>query len=95
MTIRIANTPVSWSIYEFEGIEPKYTYTQVLDQIVETGYRGTELGPWGFLPTDPARLREELESRALQMVSAFVPVRLVDEATHAAGEAEAIKVGKL
>ena len=29
------------------------------------------------------------------MVSAFVPVKLVDEATHAAGEAEAIKVGKL
>ena len=95
MTIRIANAPVSWSIYEFEGIKPKYSFEEVLDQIAETGYSGTELGPWGFLPTDPAVLRAELEKRNLRMVSAFVPITLVDESTHAAGEAEAIKIGKL
>ena len=34
MTIRIASAPVSWGIYEFEDIEPKYPYAQVLDEII-------------------------------------------------------------
>lgn len=95
MAIKIASAPVSWGIYEFEGIEPKFSYTQVLDEIVETGYTGLELGPYGYLPTDPAALRAELEPRGLQLLSAFVPVKLVDPAAHEAGAAEALKVGKL
>ncbi len=95
MTIRIANAPVSWGIFEFEEIAPKYPFTQVLDEIVATGHTGLELGPWGYLPTDPAVLRPELEKRGLQLLSSYVPVKLVDEAAHAAGEAHALKVGKL
>jgi inosose dehydratase len=95
MTIRIASAPVSWGIYEFEGIEPKFRYTQVLDEIAETGYTGIELGPYGYLPTDPAVLRDELQKRGLQLLSAFVPVRLVDSAAHEAGAQDALKVGRL
>src|SRR5690606_41533473 len=95
MTIRIANAPVSWGIFEFEGTAQKFTYTQVLDEIVETGYSGIELGPWGFLPTDPDKLREELETRNLKLLSSYVPVKLVDRAAHEAGEQHAMKVGKL
>jgi inosose dehydratase len=95
MTIRIASAPVSWGIYEFEGIEPKFKYTQVLDEIVETGYTGIELGPYGYLPTDPAVLRAELDKRGLQLLSAFVPVKLVDASAHEAGALAALKVGKL
>ncbi|MBI1255927.1 MAG: TIM barrel protein [Chloroflexi bacterium] len=95
MTIQIANAPVSWGIYEFEGINPKYPYPVVLDQIVETGYVGLELGPWGYLPTDPEILRPELTKRGLQLLSAFVPVNFADESAHAAGEAHALMVGKL
>jgi inosose dehydratase len=95
MTIKIASAPVSWGIYEFEGIEPKFKYTQVLDEIVETGYTGIELGPYGYLPTDPGALRDELQKRGLQLLSAFVPVRLVDSAAHEAGAQEALKVGRL
>jgi inosose dehydratase len=95
MAIRIANAPVSWAIYEFSEIEQKYTYQRVLDEIAETGYVGTELGPWGFFPTDPDRLRPELEQRGLRMVSAYVPVRFADAADHEAGEAHALKVGRL
>lgn len=95
MSIRIASAPVNWGIYEFEGIEPKYPYPQVLDDIVATGYTGLELGPWGYLPTDPAKLRDELEKRGLQLLSAFVPVPLVDAGAHEAGVAEALKVGRL
>ena len=95
MTIRIASAPVSWGIFEFEGIEPKYPYTRVMDEIAGTGYTGIELGPYGYLPTDPAVLREELDKRGLQLLSAFVPVKLVDASAHAAGAAEALKVGRL
>ena len=58
MTIQLGNAPVSWGIYEFEEIAPKYPYTRVLDEIADTGYTGTELGPWNYLPTDPEVLRE-------------------------------------
>ncbi len=93
--IRVGNAPVSWGIYEFEGSETKYPYTRVLDEIAETGYAGLELGPWGYLPTDPAVLRPELEKHHLQLLSSYVPVKLVDADAHAAGEAHALKVGHL
>ncbi len=95
MTIQIANAPVSWGIYEFEGIAPKYPYTTVLDQIVETGYIGLELGPWGYLPTDPEVLRAELNKRSLKLLSSFVPVNFADESAIDAGEAQAMQVGRL
>jgi inosose dehydratase len=95
MPIRLASAPVSWGIYEFEGIEPKFRYERVLDEIAETGYAGTELGPWGYLPTDPAVLRDALAKRGLKLLSAFVPVRLVDASAHEAGAAAALEVGRL
>lgn len=95
MTIRIANAPVSWGIYEFKDIEPKYPYTRVLDEIAETGHTGLELGPWGYLPTDPDKLRPELDKRDLQLLSSFVPCNFADAKALAATEAHALKVGKL
>ena len=50
----------------------------MLDEIRDTGYAGTELGDWGFMPTDPARLQTELGARRLDLVGAFVPVPLAD-----------------
>lgn len=93
--IRLANAPVSWGIYEFEGIEPRFPYGQVLDEIAAAGYSGTELGPYGYLPTEPERLRAELDARGLALLSAFVPVRLMDPYAHAQAEAEALRVGRL
>ncbi len=95
MTIRMGNAPVSWGIYEFKDIEPKYPYARVLDEIVETGYTGIELGPWGYLPTDPAVLKPELDKRGLQLLSSYVPVKLVDANAHTAGEEHALMVGRL
>lgn len=95
MTIRIANAPVSWGIYEFEGIAQKYPYTQVLDEIAETGHTGLELGPWGYLPTDPDVLRPELDKRGLRLLSSYVPCNFADPNAVEATEAHALKVGKL
>jgi inosose dehydratase len=95
MSIRLANAPVSWGIYEFEGAGQKYTYQRVLDEIAETGYEALELGPWGFLPTDPDVLRAELEKRNLRLLSSFVPVNFADASSLAHGEEHALKVGRL
>ena len=67
----------------------------MLDELVDTGYAGTELGDWAYMPTDAASLREELESRRLTMLGAYVPVAFANADTHAAGEAHALKVARL
>lgn len=95
-TIRIANAPCSWGALEFEGLvgEP-IGYSQMLDELRETGYTGTELGDWGFMPSQPDALRAELERRGLAMVGAFVPVALKHADAHAAGAATAVKTARL
>lgn len=72
----IASAPVSWGI--MESVEPpsEYPYSRVLDEIAKAGYAGTELGPYGFLPSDAAKLREELNKRSLTLCSAFVAIPL-------------------
>lgn len=95
MPIRIANAPVSWGIYEFEGTAQKYPYTQVMDEIKATGYDGLEYGPWGYLPSDPPTLNAELRARGLSLLSAFVPVKLVDPTKHAEALEHALKVGRV
>src|SRR3990172_10438044 len=93
--IRVANAPVSWGVLEFEGTDGRADYSLVLDEIRETGYAGTELGDWGFLPTDPTELRRELGRRELALLGAFVPVALADPRSHAAGREAAVRVARL
>jgi inosose dehydratase len=95
-TIQIANAPCSWGALEFEGMQgEQIAYGQMLDELRATGYTGTELGDWGFMPTDPAALAGELQRRGLAMVGAFVPVALRNPAAHAPGAAAAVKVARL
>lgn len=83
---RIANAPCSWGV--IGGTGPTTSGTQMLDELVAAGYRGTELGDYGFLPTDPERLRAELDRRDLHLLGGFTAVDLrrpgvVDEARDA------------
>ena len=93
--IKIANAPCSWGALEFdlEGEAPGYV--QVLDEIAETGYAGTELGDWGFMPTDPQKLAEEIHGRNLVLLGAFVPVSLRDPSAHEAGIDVAVRTARL
>lgn len=93
--IRIANAPCSWGVLEFDLPGKALGYAQVLDEIKATGYDGTELGDWGFMPTGPAVLRNELQARSLQLLGAFVPVAFSREAAHAEGEERAVRTAKL
>ncbi len=64
----IGNAPCSWGITYPTG--NSYTWQQYLDQVAAAGYRGTELGPFGFLPKDAALLKDELAKRDLTLIGA-------------------------
>ncbi len=95
LMIKIANAPCSWGVLEFALDGQTAGYAQVLDEMQATGYAGTELGDWGFMPTEPARLRAELAARGLALLGAFVPVALAQPAAHAPGEAQALRTAQL
>jgi len=82
MAIQVANAPISWGIMEHVEYPKEYPYTRVLDELVEAGYGGTELGPYAFLPADPAVLRKELDKRSLTLCSAFIDLELGNGAAH-------------
>jgi inosose dehydratase len=93
--IRVANAPCSWGVLEFDLDGQASGGERVLSEMAATGYVGTELGDWGFLPTEPAALKAILDRHGLGMVGAFVPVALRDPAAHAPGAEAAVKVARL
>jgi inosose dehydratase len=94
--IQVANAPCSWGVLEFEEQSAAaYGYGRVLDEMAAAGYAGTELGDWGFMPTDAAALHDDLAARSLALVGAFVPVRLTDPGAREGGEKAAIRTARL
>ena len=91
----VGNAPCSWARWSTRIKARAFRY-QMLDELVETGYTGTELGDWGYMPTDPVQLSEELARRNdVVMLGAFVPVAMKNQAAHAEGTARAVKTAKL
>ena len=93
--IKLANAPCSWGVLEFDLEGKVAPYGQVLEEMRATGYQGTELGDWGFLPTQPNHLSTNLSKYKLDLLGAFVPVNLKDSNTHLKGLAYALKVAGL
>ncbi len=92
--IHAGNAPCSWGVIEnVEG--ERDGYVRVLDEMHETGYAGTELGDWGFMPTNPALLRQELAARNLKLLASWVSVYLHDPARHSESEADAVRTARL
>jgi len=95
-TFRVGNAPCSWGTLEFEDAKgEQIPYNRMLDELVETGYTGVELGDWGYMPTDPPALQQELDRRKLVMLGAFVPVALKHRGCHEAGLQNALKTARL
>jgi inosose dehydratase len=92
--IHIANAPCSWGVIENVAGD-RGGYAVVLDEMQATGYTGTELGDWGFMPTDPDQLRQELNQRKLQLLASWVSVYLHDANRHAQSETEAVRTAHL
>ena len=93
--IKIANAPCSWGALEFELEGKSLGYEQVLSEMVETGYAGTELGDWGFMPVNPTELKNVLDRKKLELLGAFVPVALANNEAHDAGVELALKTAGL
>jgi inosose dehydratase len=70
-------------------------YQEVLDEMAAAGYVGTELGPYGYFPTDSKQLIDELAAGGLTMVSGFVPLPLAHRQRHSSVIREVINVAQL
>lgn len=83
MRIMLANAPVSWGV-DYAEAPKNPPWPIVMSEISEAGYRYTELGPYGYYPTDPGRLRSEFEKRGLTVVGGFIFEMLHDPSKEAA-----------
>ncbi len=93
--LRIGTAPITWGVAGSSGWGTELPYGRVLDEMSELGYAGTELGPWGYLPTHPARLRRELETRRLELIGAFCPLALHDAARAPQERAHGLRTAEL
>lgn len=76
--MKIAGAPISWGVCEVPGWGYQLAPERVLAEMRDVGLSATELGPEGFLPSDPHELTTMLESYGLSCVGTFVPVVLHD-----------------
>ncbi|HEX5617413.1 MAG TPA: sugar phosphate isomerase/epimerase [Solirubrobacteraceae bacterium] len=73
---RLAGAPISWGVCEVPGWGRQLDAERVFGEMASLGLRATELGPIGYLPFDPAAIRERLDRHGLRLVGGFVPVVL-------------------
>ena len=73
---RVAGAPISWGACEVPGWGLMPDPETVLTEMAALGLAGTELGPPGFLPDDPAAIRARLDSHGLRFVGGFTPLVL-------------------
>jgi inosose dehydratase len=92
---KFASAPDSWGVLDYPGPSWEQSYERMLDEMVLAGYAGTELGPYGFFPTDPELLKRKLLERKLSLLGSFVPVTLSDPASTAEMVEQIRKVGGL
>ncbi|HEV7897955.1 MAG TPA: sugar phosphate isomerase/epimerase [Planosporangium sp.] len=62
--LRLGTAPDSWGVWHPDD-PVQVPWHRFLDEVAVAGYAWVELGPYGYLPTDAARLRDELDARGL------------------------------
>jgi inosose dehydratase len=67
----IGTAPDSWGVW-FPDDPQQTTWERFLDEATSAGYTRIELGPYGFLPTDPHQLRDELAKRDLTLTAGTI-----------------------
>lgn len=73
---RIAGAPITWGVDESPGWGHLLGRDRVLAEMRESGLSATELGPDGFLPTDPGELRDYVAGYDMSVIGGFVPALL-------------------
>ncbi|MEU9720883.1 sugar phosphate isomerase/epimerase [Streptomyces sp. NPDC047976] len=69
--IRVGSAPDSWGVW-FPEDPLQIPWERFLDEVADAGYEWIELGPYGYLPTDPARLADETAGRGLRVSAGTV-----------------------
>jgi inosose dehydratase len=69
--LRIGTAPDSWGVW-FPDDPKQIPWERFLDEVVVAGYEWIELGPFGYLPTDPHQLEDELGKRNLKLSAGTV-----------------------
>lgn len=67
----IGTAPDSWGVW-FPKDDNQLPWQRFLDEVAEAGYKWIELGPYGYLPTDPENLAKELKERDLKISAGTV-----------------------
>ena len=69
--LRLGTCPDSWGVW-FADDPLQTPWHRFLDEVAEVGYEWLELGPYGYLPSDPSRLDDELSRRGLKAAGGTV-----------------------
>lgn len=73
---RIAGAPITWGVDGSPGWGHLMARDRVMTEMVDAGLSATELGPDGYLPTDPEELKRFLDGYGLSVIGGFVPALL-------------------
>jgi inosose dehydratase len=76
LTTRLAGAPISWGVCEVPGWGIELAPRRVLGEMQQLGLTATEFGSDGYLPTDPAELKDLCAEFKLEMIGGFVPLVL-------------------
>jgi inosose dehydratase len=73
---RIAGAPISWGVCEVPGWGYQLGPDRVLAEMRQVGLTATELGPDGFLPSQPDAMTRALDQHGLRAIGGFTPLLL-------------------
>ncbi len=94
MEIKIGSAPAAWGV-NFPSDSKQIPWSRYLDEVAEAGYEWTELGPYGYLPTELNTLRKELDRRHLKVNGTFVMHALEDPEIWPRIEEDVLGIGEL
>ncbi|HKB38864.1 MAG TPA: sugar phosphate isomerase/epimerase [Gemmataceae bacterium] len=94
MDVKVGTAPDNWGVW-FPSDPRQTPWHRYLDEVAEAGYQWTELGPYGYLPTDLPTLRAELNKRGVQVTGTFVMPHLEDRDAWPQIEKAVLSTGEL
>ncbi len=66
--LTIGVCPDQWGVW-FPEDEKQIDWDVALDEMADAGFSVMETGPFGYFPTDPVRLKEEMDARGFHVVA--------------------------
>jgi inosose dehydratase len=74
--LHLGTAPDSWGVWNPTGDPLQLPWQRYLDEAQQAGYRYSELGPFGYLPTDAAVVRDAYAAHGLTLTGGTVEAAL-------------------